>query len=100
MAKQQSSLLERTKVSVKEPPAFNFVMHNDDLTTSEFVVEVLNTVFFKTYRASQKLMLQVHEEGKAIVGTYSYDIAVSKVELATGMARAAHFPLKLTVEEA
>jgi len=59
---------------------------------------ILKVVFFKSEADAQALMLQVHHSDKAIVGIYSYDIAVSKVNKATKMAREAGFPLRLTYE--
>ena len=73
-------------------------IYNDDFTTMEFVVMILKVVFFKSDTEAETLMLQVHHSDKAVVGIYSYDIAVSKVNKATQMARNAGFPLKLTYE--
>ena len=64
----------------------------------EFVVTVLMQVFFKSEAEAQTLMLQVHHSDKAVVGIYTYDIAVSKVQKATQMARDAGFPLRLSCE--
>lgn len=63
----------------------------------EFVVKVLVTVFFKSESEAESLMMGVHKTGSAVVGVYSYDIAMSKVRKATDMARAESFPLKLTI---
>ena len=71
-------------------------MHNDDFTTMEFVVKILVVVFFKTEAEAQALMLKVHHSDKALVGVYTYDIAVSKVRRATQMARDEGYPLRLT----
>ena len=65
----------------------------------EFVVMILMQVFFKTEEDANTLMLQVHHSDKAVVGIYSYDIAVSKARKATNMAREKDYPLRLTVEE-
>ena len=64
----------------------------------EFVVMILIQVFFKSQAEAETLMLQVHHSDKAVVGIYSYDVAVSKVRKATNMAREAGFPLRLTIE--
>jgi ATP-dependent Clp protease adaptor protein ClpS len=64
----------------------------------EFVVKILIEVFFKTADEAEALMLKVHQSGNAVVGIYSYDIAISKVKKVTEMAREAGFPLRLTVE--
>lgn len=74
------------------------IIHNDDFTTMEFVVAVLRTVFFKTEDEAERLMLAVHRVGKAVVGIYSYDVAVSKTGKAMRMARERDFPLRLTYQ--
>ena len=98
MAKKQSQLRERQWTNLKEPRRFKVVIYNDDFTTMEFVVMILVQVFFKSEEEAQALMLQVHHSDKAVVGIYSYDIALSKVHKATNMAREQNFPLRLTVE--
>ena len=89
---------ERQRTDLKEPRRYKVTIYNDDFTTMEFVVMILTQVFFKSETEAEALMLQVHHSDKAVVGIYSYDVAVSKVRKATGMAREAGFPLRLTVE--
>ena len=67
-----------------------------DFTPMDFVVEILESIFFKSQAEAEAIMLKVHHEEKAVVGTYSYDIAKSKVEKAMEKARTQKFPLKLT----
>jgi len=98
MAKQQGSVRESQRVFTNYPKHYKVVMHNDDLTTMEFVVKVLIEVFYKSTADAMSIMLAVHEQGKQTVGIYSYDIATSKVRTATAMARDAGFPLRLTCE--
>ena len=83
---------------MKEPRRYKVIIHNDDFTTMDFVVEVLKTVFFYSDEKAEALMLQVHHANKAVVGIYTYDIAVSKANKATNLAREKGFPLRLTVE--
>ena len=71
------------------------IIYNDDFTTMDFVVLVLTSVFFKSEAEAEALMLSVHHEGSAVVGVYTYDIAVSKMRKATMMAREHNFPLQL-----
>ena len=73
------------------------IIHNDDFTTMEFVVNVLTTVFYKSHPEAETLMLAVHKAGSAVVGIYSYDIAKSKINKATTMARNEGYPLRLTL---
>ena len=105
MEKKQSNIKERPKVdkkertNLKEPRRYKVIIYNDDFTTMEFVVTILVQVFLKSEAEAEALMLKVHHSDKAVVGIYSYDIAVSKVRKATAMARAQNFPLRLKVEE-
>ena len=94
MAKQQTSVRNRTNVDLREPRRYKVIIYNDDFTTMEFVVHVLNTVFYKSQLEAEALMLDVHERGSAVVGVYSYDIAISRVRKATMMAREQNFPLR------
>ena len=98
MPKEQSQLRERQRTNLKEPRRYKVIIYNDDFTTMEFVVFILVQVFLKSEEEAKTLMLQVHHSNKAVVGIYSYDIAVSKAAKAQRMAREQGFPLRLTVE--
>ena len=98
MPQEQSNVRERQKNNLKEPRRYKVIIHNDDFTTMVFVVEVLKTVFYLSNEKAEELMLQVHHANKAVVGIYTYDIAVSKANKAINMAREKGFPLRLTVE--
>lgn len=98
MPKEQSQLRERQRTDIREPRRYKVIIYNDDFTTMEFVVMILQQVFYKSEEEAQALMLQVHHSDKAVVGIYSYDIALSKAQKATSMAREKGFPLRLTVE--
>ena len=96
----KDAVKEKTSSKIKEPRQFNVVMHNDDFTTMEFVVEVLVDIFHKDDVTAQAIMLNVHKKGKAVVGKYPYDIAVTKVNAALTRAKASGYPFRMTVEEA
>jgi ATP-dependent Clp protease adaptor protein ClpS len=90
----------RERVKEDDPlPLYKVIMHNDEVTTMDFVVEVLRTVFFRDKDTAEALMMQIHNEGSGVVGVYDYDIALSKVFKVKQMADEQHFPLKLTVEK-
>lgn len=91
---------EKTKTKVQEPKKYKVIMHNDDFTTMEFVVDILTSIFHKNSQEAERLMLLVHNVGSAVVGTYPYDIAVSKVASAINRARSEGFPFRMSVEEA
>lgn len=97
MELHETGIKERQHIELKEPRHFKVTIYNDDFTTMEFVVKILTTVFFKTSVEAEAMMMKVHREGSAIVGIYTYDIAISKVEKATDMAREEGFPLRFTV---
>lgn len=96
----QGETREKTRINLQEPKHYRVIMHNDDFTSMEFVVEILIDIFHKDETEAQRLMLMVHEIGKAAVGTYPYDIAVTKVQAATARAKEENFPFRMTVEEA
>lgn len=98
MAKEQSATRERQRTDLNEPRRWKVTIYNDDFTTMEFVVKILRVVFFKSEAEAEALMLKVHHSDKAVVGIYNYDIAVSKVDKATQMAKQEGFPLRLTCE--
>ena len=98
MAKELSQLRERQRTDLREPRRYKVIIYNDDFTTMEFVVMILKQVFLKSDEEAEALMLQVHHSDKAVVGIYSYDIAVSKTRKSINMAREQGYPLRLTVE--
>lgn len=89
----------KEKIKVKKPKHYKVVMHNDDFTTMEFVINVLMTVFKKNMNEANKIMMDVHKKGRGIVGLYPHDIAITKVSLALNMAREEGFPFNITIEE-
>ena len=94
----QGEIKEKTKINIQEPRRYKVIMHNDDFTTMDFVVDILREFFHKNEIEAERLMLLVHETGKAVVGTYPYDIAVSKVQSASARAREEGFPFRMTIE--
>ena len=96
----QTGVKEDTKIKLKKPSLYHVVMHNDDFTTMDFVVEILMTIFRKEHEEAVALMMLVHNIQRAVVGTYSYDIARTKAEEAEERAREQGFPFRLSVEEA
>ena len=91
-------LLEDADQELKEPSMYKVVLHNDDYTTKEFVVEVLRAVFHKPAVEATKIMMDVHKKGRGVVGVYTWDIAQTKVAQVHQMAKEREFPLKCSVE--
>jgi ATP-dependent Clp protease adaptor protein ClpS len=83
-----------------EPPLFKVLLHNDDYTTMDFVVEILMTVFNKSESEAEKIMLNVHKKGIGICGVYPYEVAETKVETVSALAKSNGFPLKSSMEKA
>lgn len=81
-------------------PPFRVLMHNDDYTTMDFVVAVLERVFFKSPAEATAVMLQIHRRGVGVCGEYPEQIAESKVSAVHRMARERGFPLRCSVEPA
>lgn len=96
----QGETKEKTRIDIREPKHYQVIMHNDDFTSMEFVVNILEEIFHKDEIEAQRLMLMVHERGRAAVGSYSYDIAVTKTAAAMERAKEEGFPFRMTVEEA
>lgn len=92
--------VEEGRPRLKEPPRFAAILHNDDYTTMEFVIEVLRRFFSKTGEEATRIMLKVHNEGRGVAGVYSFEIAETKAAQVEEHAKANGFPLKCTVEEA
>lgn len=80
-------------------PRYKVLMHNDDYTTMEFVVEVLETVFRKTPTEANQVMLNVHFRGIGMCGVYTFDIAETRINRVHEMAKQAGFPLRCSMEK-
>lgn len=83
----------------KRPNRWSVILHNDDVTTMEFVVMLLKEVFGKSTEDAMTIMLKVHEEGRGVAGIYSKDLAETKMMKSREMARVEGYPLKITIEE-
>jgi ATP-dependent Clp protease adaptor protein ClpS len=91
---------ERVKVEKKEPTLYKVILLNDDYTTMEFVLSVLEEIFQKSPAEAYRIMMQVHLNGQGIAGVYPWEVAETKVETLAGRARDAEFPLHAAIEEA
>jgi len=88
------------KERLKEPDEFKVILLNDNYTSMEFVIEVLMSIFHKDFQNASKIMLDIHQKGKGIVGQYPWDIATTKVEQVHAAARKSDFPLRCIAEPA
>jgi len=90
----------REREKLKPPPLYKVLLHNDDYTTMEFVVDVLQSVFRRSPNEAVQIMLHVHRNGIGVAGVYTHEVAETKISVVEGMARSHEFPLKCSMEEA
>ena len=88
-----------SKQKLKAPKRFDVILLNDDYTTMEFVVEVLQQFFNKEFKAAEAIMLKIHIDGEAVCGSYSYDVAQSKVTQVIDYSRQNEQPLMCFLRE-
>lgn len=91
-------LENETREKIDKPRLWKILLHNDNYTTMDFVVLVLVSVFHKSEGEAIRIMLDVHRKGTGIVGTYTREIAETKVTRVSEMAQQAQFPLLCTME--
>jgi ATP-dependent Clp protease adaptor protein ClpS len=89
----------KKKERLKRPRQYKVILLNDDYTTMEFVVVILEGVFLKSPSEAVRIMLQVHRQGRGMCGVFSREIAEAKVELVHQRAQEAGYPLRAVVEE-
>jgi ATP-dependent Clp protease adaptor protein ClpS len=96
-----TEVIEKKKTSIrepKEPGKYNVIVLNDDITPVEFVIAMLVSVFNHEEKQALALTLDIHNNGRAVAGVYTYEIAEQKVIDGTNMARNNGFPLLMKVE--
>ena len=91
--------IARQDTLLQTPHMYAVIIHNDDMTTMDFVVDMLVQIFQKTPPQAAALMMDVHEAGSGIAGVYIFDIACTKKFQADRLASEKGFPLKLTIRE-
>jgi len=97
----EGAVVEKTesKTRLERPPLYKVFLHNDDFTTMEFVVFILQTVFNHDESQAIRVMLNVHKQGIGLAGVYTHEVAEMKVDKVTSLAQANEFPLLCTMEE-
>lgn len=100
MSSPGEKLQERVSTKKQDPVLYRVVLLNDDYTTMEFVVRVLETVFQKSPAEAFQITMHVHTNGRGIAGVYPWEVADTKVDTVTGLAREAGFPLRAMTEPA
>lgn len=95
----EEAAVAESREKVEEPPLFKVLLHNDDFTTMEFVVWVLESIFNMAEEQALRVMLNVHLRGTGVAGIYTYEIAETKVDKTTALAREHEYPLLVTMEQ-
>lgn len=95
----QKEISEVVEEKTTEPPMYKVLLHNDDYTTKAFVVGILMAVFNKSVEEATNLMWHVHRNGSGVCGIYPYEMAETKVNLVTMIARENGFPLKTSMQK-
>ena len=98
-SRYEESAVAESAERVEEPPLFKVLLHNDDYTTMDFVVWVLESVFNLAEEAAIRVMLNVHVKGIGVAGIYTYEVAETKVDKTIALAREHEFPLLCTMEQ-
>jgi len=95
----QGDVLTGQEIDIDEPRMFKVLLHNDNYTTMDFVLYVLETVFYKSPADATRIMLNVHRNGVGECGIYPFDVAESKVDQVHHLAQEHKYPLKSSMEE-
>ena len=96
--KEQSGVAVKERATTKKPPMYKVMLHNDDYTTKEFVVMILEGVFHRSEIESLRIMTHVHENGVGVAGIYTHEVAETKVGKTMALARRYEYPLQLSIE--
>ncbi|MEN8200607.1 MAG: ATP-dependent Clp protease adapter ClpS [Thermodesulfobacteriota bacterium] len=99
MSERKGSTTTRDQDKVQEPSLYKVLLHNDDYTSMEFVIAVLERVFRKNTSEATKVMMNVHQEGVGIAGIYTREICETKVVIVHDLARQNEYPLRCTIEK-
>ena len=95
---QEGSVVTEQTLEVKEPKLYKVLLHNDDYTTMEFVISILETIFHKSPNDAAQIMLNVHNEGVGIAGVYTKEICETKISVVHQLAKKNEFPLRCSME--
>ena len=96
--RREESVLTEDTTEIKEPRLYKVLLHNDDYTSMEFVIAILESVFHKTLNDATRIMLNVHHEGVGIAGIYTREICETKISVVHLLAKKNEFPLRCSME--
>ncbi|MEE4242943.1 MAG: ATP-dependent Clp protease adapter ClpS [Desulfopila sp.] len=96
--KRAESVATKRRTETREPPLYKVLLHNDDYTTMEFVVAILENVFHKSNAEATRIMLNVHHEGIGVAGIFTKEVSETKVSVVHELAKKNNFPLRCSME--
>ncbi len=94
----QGSVVTEDLIELREPRLYKVLLHNDDYTSMEFVISILETVFNRSAPDATQIMLNVHNEGRGIAGVYTREISETKISIVHQLAEKNGFPLRCSME--
>ena len=97
--KRSGEVLEKTRDLVKRPELYRVLLHNDDYTSMDFVVDVLETVFSMSPAQAHRIMMHVHQNGVGVAGVYTHEVAETHVAEVHARAEVAGYPLRASMEQ-
>jgi ATP-dependent Clp protease adaptor protein ClpS len=100
MSQTGDAVRERIRTERQDPTLYRVVLLNDDYTTMDFVIHVLESIFQKSPAEAYQIMMHVHVHGRGVAGLYPWEVAETKAHTVISLARDAGFPLKAVTEEA
>ena len=92
-------ILDKPSERTREPEQYRVILHNDDYTSMDFVIIILETIFHRGPAEAYRIMMKIHNEGWGIAGVYPHEVAETKVEKVHSTAKENGFPLRASVEE-
>lgn len=96
----KKSLEYDDELALFEPQLYKVLLLNDDYSSMDFVIDILMTIFYKSFTEAEVIMLEVHKQQRGLCGVYSFEIAETKISQVTKIAKEQGFPLKSVMEEA
>ncbi len=97
-ADREGSVLTEDIIETQEPKLYKVLLHNDDYTSMEFVISILENVFHKSAPDATEIMLNVHNKGIGVAGVYTREICETKISLVHQLAEKNQFPLRCSME--